>query len=141
MTVSTLELANAVLNWARTPGIHGRIEVLDFVTLAHEVVDEAAYKEHQAVDDARQRQRHGKAIARREAANTPWPEDDTVNIIRFDPTDVTHAKCDNCGKVHRIEDLDEDRDFWSRYTIGSECPVGDCPSCGAFCCAVRPDVV
>ncbi len=76
MTVSTLELAGAVLDWARTPGTHGRIEVLDFVTLAHEVVDEAAYREYQAEDDARQRLRHGKAIARRKAANTPWIPDE-----------------------------------------------------------------
>ncbi len=148
MTVSTLELAGAVLDWARTPGTHGRIEVLDFVTLAHEVVDKAAYEKHQAEDDARQRLRHGEAIAWRKAANTPWPVDGDTRTppspepleLKFDPETATHAKCGNwqdCGLVHEIGDLDEYRDFWSRISVGSECPAGDCPKCGAFCYVIK----
>lgn len=48
----------------------------------------------------------------------------------------TRALCDNCDKEHDIHDLDEYRDFWSRIEVGSETPVGDCPSCGAFCYVV-----
>ena len=125
MTISTLELATAVLDWARTPGTYGRIEVLDFVTLAHQVVNEAAYKEHQAEDAARQRQRHGEAIARREAANTPWPAPG--------PTKTEHARCNNCDRVWPTTDLDDMTDFWERYSFGSLLPAGDCPCCGTFC--------
>ena len=156
MTISTLELAEAVLDWARTPGNHGGNPYCHrFVRLADiakaEITVEASRAERiseiravKADDDARQRQRHGEAIARRKAANTPWPSDGdtrtTLSPEPFDPEMATHAKCDICGKIYDIEDLDEFHDFWSRYTIGSECPAGDCPSCGAFCYVVRPDV-
>ncbi len=69
MTASTIELATAVLDWARSSVHRGGDPYCHFfVQLALKAKGEAA-------DDEHQRQRHGEAIARREAANTPWPVD------------------------------------------------------------------
>ncbi len=158
MTVSTLELAGAVLDWAQEPCGHGgnpySHHFVELAQKAHLEASLAANVEYEACDgdvvvidsltalheerrrrerkvDAQQRQRHGEAIARRKAVNTPWIPDEFV------PADATYGRCSNCDKVYEIDDLDEYHDFWSRVTVGSEIPMGDCPSCGAFCYACQ----
>ena len=138
MTISTLELAGAVLDWARTPGNHGgNPYCYDFVKLAHqawwEVGGTNTEREplNEAELDARQRQRHGEAIARRRAANTPWP---VVPLQKLE-----RAECDECGETWPIVDLADMEDFYERYSAGSPVPAGDCLRCGAFCYPIPAD--
>ncbi|HEX7246456.1 MAG TPA: hypothetical protein VF245_12925 [Solirubrobacterales bacterium] len=45
---------------------------------------------------------------------------------------MSTARCDNCGKVSKIEDLAEPSRLSERLDPGGSLPAGECPACGAL---------
>ena len=54
------------------------------------------------------------------------------------PPSDGNARCDDCGKVTNIEDLDWIADAEQRLFAGEQVPAGQCPDCGA-CAHVYDD--
>lgn len=44
----------------------------------------------------------------------------------------THV-CDNCGKVHTEDELNEVKDYFARVDPGGTVPSGECADCGCLC--------
>jgi hypothetical protein len=42
-------------------------------------------------------------------------------------------QCGDCGKVWKLEDLNEASDLLERLEPGDIFPSGECPQCGALC--------
>ncbi len=54
------------------------------------------------------------------------------------PPDDGNARCDDCGAIHNIADLDWIADAEIRLSAGEQVPAGQCPDCGA-CAHVYED--
>lgn len=75
-----------------------------------------------------------------------WRNDQEFSEISYDTRAETMAaasrdaqatyelhRCDNCGKLHSSEMLQEIQDYAMRVTPGSMAPSGECEDCGALC--------
>lgn len=47
--------------------------------------------------------------------------------------DVETHVCDNCGKVHTEDELNEVKDYFQRVDPGGTVPSGECADCGCLC--------
>lgn len=57
----------------------------------------------------------------------------TQCYISTDHIDHKHpCRCDDCGHVCPIDELDIVSDIEQRLTPGTETPAGECPECGAL---------
>lgn len=48
-------------------------------------------------------------------------------------TEVETHVCDNCGKVHTEDELNEVKDYFQRVDPGGTVPSGECADCGCLC--------
>ena len=53
-------------------------------------------------------------------------------------TDGNH-RCDNCGKIWKVDELEDIENLDNRVDPGSIVPSGQCPECGALCYPVEID--
>lgn len=68
----------------------------------------------------------------------------TLDLDTSHLADVTPCKCDNCGAVTPLSDLDPIQDPGERLSPNSPVPAGECPNCDALAYVIEdpePEVI